>query len=346
MIVIATLGIPLIALAFPAPVTQFLHSDILGSAQLATDQQGNPRVNQRLSGSSGPTKTFTGKELDDSGIYYFGARYYDPSLARFTQVDPVTLNLGQPSLESLSGGKSLVEVLADPRLLHPYSYAVNNPLRFIDDTGNNVYEYQPYYANGAPHNYNFVIGGYRGVEVRSAGADTGKGNHPFQCTTLVTDFTKNQYGVNLNNTGNGVAYGNQSRLNNTLQNNNPDHGSSSYVVYQNGSQYMPQEDDIISWSGGNYGHVGVVVEVSFDNQTGKGQVYTMEQNISTENGLFTQPLTRSYNVQGQVVYIVGNRVSSYQVQAWARYQNQTTLPSSAQYTRHTPITQPIKKYPY
>ena len=35
---------------------------------------------------------FTGKELDGSGLYYFGARYYDKSLGRFLSTDLV-LNL-------------------------------------------------------------------------------------------------------------------------------------------------------------------------------------------------------------------------------------------------------------
>ena len=53
--------------------------------------------------------SFTGKELDQE-LYYFGARYYDPSLGRFTSVDPVVEN-------------------------HPYIYVNNNPLNLIDPTG-------------------------------------------------------------------------------------------------------------------------------------------------------------------------------------------------------------------
>ena len=32
---------------------------------------------------------FTGKELDETGLYYFGARYCDPITARFISVDPL-----------------------------------------------------------------------------------------------------------------------------------------------------------------------------------------------------------------------------------------------------------------
>ena len=55
--------------------------------------------------------TFTGKERDATGLYYFGARYYDPEVARWTTVDP--LRVGN----------------------NWYEYCYSNPLRFIDQTG-------------------------------------------------------------------------------------------------------------------------------------------------------------------------------------------------------------------
>jgi RHS repeat-associated protein len=37
-----------------------------------------------------PNFLYTGKRLDkDTGLYYYGARYYDPQLGRFTQADTV-----------------------------------------------------------------------------------------------------------------------------------------------------------------------------------------------------------------------------------------------------------------
>lgn len=32
---------------------------------------------------------YTGKEKDATGLYYFGARYYDPAIGRFITRDPV-----------------------------------------------------------------------------------------------------------------------------------------------------------------------------------------------------------------------------------------------------------------
>ena len=60
---------------------------------------------------------FTGKELDDeSGLNYFGARYYEASIGKFTSVDT---HAGK--------GKNL-----------PYAYVANNPLRFIDPDGRTI----------------------------------------------------------------------------------------------------------------------------------------------------------------------------------------------------------------
>jgi len=55
---------------------------------------------------------FTGQEKDEE-LYYYGARYYDPSISRFISVDPVF----------------------DSRV-SPYSYVGNNPLKYVDPNGN------------------------------------------------------------------------------------------------------------------------------------------------------------------------------------------------------------------
>lgn len=59
---------------------------------------------------------FTGKELDDTGLYYYGARYYDPGIGRFVEPDLIT-----------PGSSS--------QALNRYSYVFNNPLRYIDLKG-------------------------------------------------------------------------------------------------------------------------------------------------------------------------------------------------------------------
>jgi len=58
---------------------------------------------------------FTGKERDkESGLDYFGARYYDSEIGRWLSVDP--LGSQRPGLS-------------------PYQYCQNNPLSLIDPTG-------------------------------------------------------------------------------------------------------------------------------------------------------------------------------------------------------------------
>jgi RHS repeat-associated protein len=64
---------------------------------------------------------FTQKERDtETGLDYFGARYYSNSQGRFTSSDPIALNS---------------ERLQNPQLINLYTYAGNNPLKFVDPNG-------------------------------------------------------------------------------------------------------------------------------------------------------------------------------------------------------------------
>lgn len=141
-----------------------------------------------------------------------------------------------------------------------------------------------------------------------------------QCVAFVKNFSKSENSINLNGTGNAVAYGSQNAINTSMRSN----GNSGYLtVYKNGGSIMPQENDIISWSGNGAGHVGVIAEVSFNSKSGTGYVYTVEQNVNRGQALFSQSLTR--NSDG--TFSVGDRMSGYNVQGWARYGNQSTVPT-------------------
>lgn len=64
---------------------------------------------------------FAGKERDaETGLDLFGARYLSSAQGRFTSPDPVM---------------SVPERLRDPQQFNRYAYARNNPLRFLDPTG-------------------------------------------------------------------------------------------------------------------------------------------------------------------------------------------------------------------
>jgi RHS repeat-associated protein len=73
-----------------------------------------------LNAASNLMNQFTFKERDaETGLDYFEARYYSGAQGRFTAVDP--------SMESA--------VLQNPQSWNRYSYTINNPLRYIDPTG-------------------------------------------------------------------------------------------------------------------------------------------------------------------------------------------------------------------
>lgn len=103
-------------------------SDHLGSTRVVLDQNGNVDswtdyypFGKEARGSStvnAPKEGFSGKQLDvESGLNYFGARYYNPEIGRFNSNDRFSFKY--PSL-------------------NPYQYAANNPLRYIDFNGDDV----------------------------------------------------------------------------------------------------------------------------------------------------------------------------------------------------------------
>jgi RHS repeat-associated protein len=65
----------------------------------------------------------TGKERDsESGLDYFGARYFGSALGRFTSPDPLMASAHA----------------SNPQSWNRYAYALNNPLRFVDPDGMDV----------------------------------------------------------------------------------------------------------------------------------------------------------------------------------------------------------------
>jgi RHS repeat-associated protein len=105
----------------------FYHNDHLGGVNVITDIAGTRvQLNEydpwgsvsRAVGSIDPTHRFNGKELDpETGLYYYGGRYYDPEISRFISPDPFVQNP------------------FDPQNLNRYSYVINNPQNYIDPDG-------------------------------------------------------------------------------------------------------------------------------------------------------------------------------------------------------------------
>jgi RHS repeat-associated protein len=71
-------------------------------------------------GEIGTDRLFTGQRLDGTGLYYYGARYYDPGIGIFVSPD------------------TIVPSYANPQSLNRYSYCLNNPLKYIDPSGHVV----------------------------------------------------------------------------------------------------------------------------------------------------------------------------------------------------------------
>ncbi|MFA4873019.1 MAG: RHS repeat-associated core domain-containing protein, partial [Patescibacteria group bacterium] len=320
---------------------QYIHTDHLTGSNAATNSTGGmvqlldyyPYGSMRIDWKSGTfdeQRKFTGHMYDrDTSLTYANARYYKQNVGRFLSQDSIYTH--SPSV-----------YLTDPQQANAYSYARNNPLRFIDTTGKKVSEYQPYLSSGSSYITGEILGNYRGVNVYSGGRLTGTGQHQYQCVDFTKNFVRSEYNINLAGTGHGYAYGNQSNINRAFQSNNPDNPG-SYIVYGNGSTAMPQENDILSWSGGSYGHVGVIAEVTYDPDSGTGWVYTIEQNANRDQGIFYQSLTRTYDDQGRAIYTVESRIQGYDIQGWARYENQSRLngpETSYTSTPYTPATKP------
>jgi len=107
--------------------TYFYHTDHLGSSYIITDSLGSTVQDiyyypygeiKTNTGSDIARHKFTGQEWDaETGLYYYGARYYDPRLARFISAD------------------TIVPDPRNPQSLNRYSYVLNNPLKYIDPSG-------------------------------------------------------------------------------------------------------------------------------------------------------------------------------------------------------------------
>jgi RHS repeat-associated protein len=90
------------------------------SDRLASIGKFYPYGQERPSATTNGTEKFTSKERDsETGNDFFGARYFSSAHGRFTSVDPSRLGAFSD----------------DPQTWNRYSYAHNNPLRYVDKNG-------------------------------------------------------------------------------------------------------------------------------------------------------------------------------------------------------------------
>jgi RHS repeat-associated protein len=101
---------------------EYFLKDHLGSTIALTDPSGSLSTQYTYSAYGKATKTgsstnyftYTGREDDGTGLYFYRARYYSPDLKRFVAEDPIGFGGGQSNL---------------------YGYVGGNPISFTDPSG-------------------------------------------------------------------------------------------------------------------------------------------------------------------------------------------------------------------
>ena len=132
----------------------FYHSDHLGSASLISDYKGDEyqRIEYTPYGETWIERTdnkgleylpykFTAKELDEeTGLYYYGARYLDPKYSMWISTDPA---LGEYIPQAPVNDEAKRHNQNLPGMggifnhinANLYAYAANNPIRYTDPDG-------------------------------------------------------------------------------------------------------------------------------------------------------------------------------------------------------------------
>ncbi len=107
-------------------VLYFFHPDHIGSSTFLTDEAGNPyqfilylpfgeSMSEQKAECYSTKYRFTGKEVDEeTEIYYFGARYFDPRISLWYGIDALAEDAPEYS---------------------PFIYTFNNPIKYSDPDG-------------------------------------------------------------------------------------------------------------------------------------------------------------------------------------------------------------------
>jgi len=91
-------------------------------------------------GTESEKHKFTGKPYSSSiGLYYYGARWYDPEIGRFISHD------SRPGR------------MSRPQSLNPYTYVVNSPLNYVDPWGEAECNWNPFTWGGCAQNANTAL---------------------------------------------------------------------------------------------------------------------------------------------------------------------------------------------
>ncbi len=123
------------SLSFSADKVYYYHTDHVGTPMSMTDSSGTTvweadylpfGEESEITASKENKQRFVGKEKDEeTDLYYFGARYLDARIGRFTKPDPVGINESD---------------LLNPQKFNRYNYSLNNPYRYVDPDGNTPWD--------------------------------------------------------------------------------------------------------------------------------------------------------------------------------------------------------------
>ena len=116
-------------------MVQYFHPDPVGSTMMATNASGTfsreidylpygeVLLEQNYDHGFPQDILFNGKELDaETGLHYFGARYYDSKIGRWASADPLYRAFPESELEQ-------------PAELNLFAFGLNNPISNYDHTG-------------------------------------------------------------------------------------------------------------------------------------------------------------------------------------------------------------------
>ena len=107
----------------PAPVPGYCHAFPKGE----NNDGSRPTANYSLLTANSLTFTFSAKERDsETGLSYFGSRYYSSDLSIWLSVDPMAAKYAS---------------------LSPYVYCADNPVRLVDPDGEEIGQYLDWNGN-------------------------------------------------------------------------------------------------------------------------------------------------------------------------------------------------------
>lgn len=266
-----------------API--FYHGDHLGSTNVMTDENGSQlelieyepygKI-QRHDGAAGNNRLakqqFTGKKLDDeTGLVYFGARYYDPSLGRFITPD------------------TIVQSPNNPQTLSRYSYCSNNPINYVDPSGHSWFKK----AIGK------ILGGIAAaVTFIGTGGNIGLAANAYNSVeSFITPAANGNWGVAAQNGFNSLAMGSG----------NPffmASGFSGMLSYRAGEQGYNDLSRTLGYTSQAFSAAYVAWDVGVgirDWAVGKGAFY----DVATGNQLSAQDISTQYGGGGASIFTNG-----------------------------------------